>query len=116
MNQYDVWQGLGTLVGRSAVYVAEYDMHPDLVAAFERVEAQPPVTICTKSARLHQSLHRVPLLRLQRLDAPIPHELLGPSLSTSGWQRQAESAELADGVHLCENHRQASAVSSKIVS
>jgi undecaprenyl-diphosphatase len=51
MNQYDVWGGLDKLVGRDAVYVAQSEMPPDLAAAFEQVEAQPTITIRTKSGR-----------------------------------------------------------------
>jgi hypothetical protein len=51
MNQYDIWAGLDNLAGREAVYAAESDMHPDLVRAFDQVEAQPTITIRSKSGR-----------------------------------------------------------------
>jgi 4-amino-4-deoxy-L-arabinose transferase-like glycosyltransferase len=41
MNQYDIWPGFGDRVGQDAIYVAEGNMHPDLVCAFKRVEAHP---------------------------------------------------------------------------
>ncbi|MCX5645006.1 MAG: glycosyltransferase family 39 protein [Phycisphaerae bacterium] len=49
MNQYDIWAGLDKLVGRDAVYVAQSEMPPDPVTAFEQAEAQPTITIHTKS-------------------------------------------------------------------
>jgi len=50
LNQYDIWPGLDHLKGQEAIYVAGYDMPPDLASAFDRVEAQP-ITIHTKSGR-----------------------------------------------------------------
>jgi undecaprenyl-diphosphatase len=51
MNQYDVWAGLDKLAGREALYVAQSDMDPDLAKAFDQVEAQPTITIRSKSGQ-----------------------------------------------------------------
>jgi len=51
MNQYDLWPGLDRLVGQEAIYVAGNDMRADLAGAFDRVEAEPMVTISSKSGR-----------------------------------------------------------------
>ena len=51
MNQYDIWAGLDALAGREAIYIAQSAMHPDLVKAFDQVEAQPTITIRSKSGR-----------------------------------------------------------------
>jgi 4-amino-4-deoxy-L-arabinose transferase-like glycosyltransferase len=52
MNQYDIWPGFDTLAGRQAVYIVDSEMDPDLVSAFDRVERQPAITVCSKSGRL----------------------------------------------------------------
>jgi 4-amino-4-deoxy-L-arabinose transferase-like glycosyltransferase len=51
MNQYDIWAGFDKLAGRQAVYVVESEMDPNLAAAFERVQPQPPITIRNNSGQ-----------------------------------------------------------------
>jgi len=42
MNQYDIWPGFDGLQGYDAIFVtAKSVTHPDLIAAFERLEANP---------------------------------------------------------------------------
>lgn len=56
MNQYDLWEGFGRLIGYNAIYVKHRDqeIEPDIVKAFKSWEKLPLIDIKRKNELTHQ--------------------------------------------------------------